>query len=73
MPQTTLTEKDVEYMKAGGIEAVRCADALGRRSSRPRRARYNWAVFDPIVEEAARQGLSVLPFIVATPHWLAKK
>ncbi|HEY2055891.1 MAG TPA: hypothetical protein VGH14_18310, partial [Solirubrobacterales bacterium] len=34
---------------------------------------YNWAAFDPVVEEAARQGLTVLPFIVATPRWLAKK
>jgi Beta-galactosidase len=72
VPQTTLTPKDVEYMKAGGIEAIRWPMLWGAMEP-TKKGPYNWAVFDPVVEEAALQGLSVLPFILATPHWLAKK
>ena len=72
MPQTTLTEKDVKYMKAGGIEAIRWP-MLWSAMQPTKKGPYNWAAFDPVVEEAARQGLSVLPFVVATPSWLSKK
>jgi Beta-galactosidase len=71
-PQTVLTEKDVKYMKAGGIEAIRWPMLWGAIQP-TKRGGYKWEVFDPIVEEAARQGLTVLPFILSTPHWLAKK
>ena len=72
VPQTTLTEKDVKYMKAGGIEAIRWP-MLWSAMEPTKKGPYNWAAFDPVVEEAARQGLSVLPFVVATPSWLSKK
>jgi hypothetical protein len=71
-PQTALTEKDVKYMKAGGIEAVRWP-LIWPAVEPTRKGPYNWEAFDPVVEEAARQGLTVLPFIIATPHWLAGK
>jgi hypothetical protein len=71
-PQTVLTEKDVKYMKAGGIEAIRWPMLWGAIQP-TKNGGYKWEVFDPIVEEAARQGLTVLPFILSTPHWLAKK
>ncbi|MFT3864561.1 MAG: beta-galactosidase [Solirubrobacterales bacterium] len=72
VPQTALTEKDIEYMKAGGIEAIRWP-MLWSTIQSTRKGGYDWESFDPVVEEAARQGLSVLPFVVATPSWLAKK
>lgn len=72
VPQTGLTPRDVEYMKAGGIEAIRWPMIWGAIQP-TRKGGYDWAVFDPVVEEAALQGLTVLPFIIATPHWLAKK
>jgi hypothetical protein len=72
VPQTALTEKDVKYMKAGGIEAIRWP-LIWPAIQPTKKGGYNWAAFDPVVEEAARQGLTVLPFIVATPRWLAKK
>jgi hypothetical protein len=71
-PQTGLTEKDIKYMKAGGIEAIRWPLLWGAIQP-TKRGGYNWAAFDPVVEEAARQGLPVLPFIVGTPKWVAKK
>jgi hypothetical protein len=72
VPQTAVTEKDAEYMKAGGIEVIR-SPLIWPGVQPTRRGPYNWAAFDPVVEEAARQGLSVLPFIIATPKWVAKK
>jgi hypothetical protein len=72
VPQTILTEKDVKYMKAGGIEALRWPMLWGAIQP-TKKGEYKWEVFDPVVEEAARQGISVLPFILSTPHWLAKK
>ena len=72
VPQTTVTERDAEYMKAGGIETIR-SPLIWPGVQPTRRGPYNWAAFDPVVEEAARQGLSVLPFIIATPKWVAKK
>jgi hypothetical protein len=72
VPQTTLTEKDVKYMKAGGIETIRWP-MLWSAMQPTRKGEYNWAAFDPVVEAAALQGLTVLPFVVATPSWLSKK
>ncbi|HKZ15283.1 MAG TPA: hypothetical protein VJL81_15710 [Solirubrobacterales bacterium] len=71
-PQTALTERDVKYMKAGGIETIRWPMLWGAINPTKKGA-YNWEVFDPIVEQAALQGETVLPFIVGTPKWVAKK
>jgi hypothetical protein len=71
-PQTPVTEMDAKYMKAGGIEAIR-TPLIWPAVQPTKKGPYNWGAFDPIVEEAARQGLSVLPFIIATPKWVAKK
>jgi hypothetical protein len=71
-PQTPLTKKDAEYMKAGGIGVVRVAIAWS--SVQPRRTGgYNWEGLDDAVGIAARAGLRVLPFFYATPHWVADK
>jgi Beta-galactosidase len=71
-PQTGLTKRDVEYMKAGGIESIRWPMIWGAIQPTKKGA-YDWAVFDPVVEVAAQQGLQVLPFILSTPRWLAGK
>ena len=71
-PQTVLTERDVKYMKAGGIETIRWPMLWGAINP-TRKGKYNWEVFDPIVEQAALQGETVLPFIVGSPKWVAKK
>src|ERR1700759_4602663 len=71
-PQTPLTETDAKYINEGGIEAVRWP-MIWPAIQPTKKGGYNWEAFDPVVEEAARQGLSVLPFIIATPGWVAKK
>ncbi len=72
-PQTPLTERDAEYMKAGGIGIVRMAVPWSSVQEKKKRGVYNWAGLDSGVAIAARAGLRVLPFLYGTPHWLAAK
>lgn len=69
-PQTSLGDKDASYMKAGGIGSVRVpiSWALVQPSAK---GGYDWSSVDPVVEVAARHGLTILPFLSATPSWLA--
>ena len=71
-PQTGLSERDAQYMKAGGIEVVRYP-LVWSEVQPTRNGGYNWDTFDGIVSEATRQGLQVLPFVVDTPRWLSLK
>jgi hypothetical protein len=71
-PQAVLTERDAEYMKAGGIESVRWPMVWSSIQPTPRGG-YDWSSFDPVVATAAEQGLKVLPFISGTPGWVARK
>jgi hypothetical protein len=72
-PQTPLTDKDAEYMKAGGIGIVRMAVPWSSVQEKRKKGVYNWAGLDEGVAVAARHGLKVLPFLYGTPHWLAAK
>jgi hypothetical protein len=71
-PQTQLSDTDASYMKAGGIGSVRWPFdwALIQPTAR---GGYDWSSVDPAVEAAVRHGLTILPFLYGTPHWLAKK
>jgi Beta-galactosidase len=71
-PQSILTDTDIRYMKAGGIEAIRWP--LPWSAVQPtRNGGYHWEVLDPVVEVAARRGMQVLPFVYGTPSWIARK
>jgi hypothetical protein len=72
VPQTELTDREVEYMKAGGIETIRWPLVWGAIQP-TRKGGYDWGSFDPIVSIAARHGMKVLPFVYSTPRWLAGK
>jgi hypothetical protein len=70
-PQTPLTDEDVRYMRAGGIETLRMPIAWS--SVQPtRNGGYDWSSIDPTVEVASRGGLEILPFLAGTPSWLGK-
>jgi hypothetical protein len=71
-PQAALAEQDLEYMKAGGIDAIRWPLPWGGIQP-TRNGGYIWAPFDEVVGLAARHGLEVLPFIYSTPRWLSRK
>jgi hypothetical protein len=71
-PQTGLTDRDAEYMAAGGVESIRWP--LGWAGIQPtRKGGYNWESFDEVVATAAQQGLAVLPFFYGSPDWVAPK
>jgi hypothetical protein len=72
-PQTPLTPKDAEYMRAGGIGIVRMAVPWSSVQEKKKKGVYNWAGLDEGVGIAARAGLRVLPFFYGTPRWLAAK
>ncbi len=72
-PQTPLTPRDAEYMKAGGIGIVRMAVPWSSVQEKRKAGVYNWAGLDEGVGTAARARLRVLPFLYGTPHWLAAK
>ena len=70
-PQTTLTEADLRYMKAGGVETIRLP--VPWSAIQPtKRGGYQWSGLDEAVALAARQGLRVLPDLYSTPRWLGK-
>jgi hypothetical protein len=71
-PQTILTDRDAEYMKAGGIETVRYP-LVWSEIQPTRSGGYHWENFDRVVSTATRHGLQVLPFVIDTPRWLSLK
>jgi hypothetical protein len=71
-PQSGVTERDAEYMKAGGVENIRWPLSWGGIQP-TRTGGYDWDSFDEVVAVAAQQGLGVLPFFYGTPRWLANK
>ncbi len=68
-PQSAFTEKDLEYMRAGGIGSIRQLVPWGAVQP-TEKGEYQWAVLDPIVEAASRKGMRLLPFVYGTPRWL---
>lgn len=71
-PQTGLTDTDAEYMRAARIGSVRWPFAWSGVQPTPQGG-YVWTSTDEVVATAARQRLTVLPFLYATPAWLAGK
>jgi hypothetical protein len=70
-PQTPIGPRDTGRMRSGGLETIRAPLEWGAVQSSPR-AEFDWAAFDPVVEEAARAHLEVLPFLCAPPRWLSR-
>ena len=71
VPQTSLASSDYEKMGQGHVGTLRVP--LVWAAVEPTQAGgYNWGGFDPTVEEAARNGIKVLPFIYTTPGWVAR-
>ena len=71
-PQSTPTDADAAYMKAGGIETIRWPLAWGGVQP-TRKGGYHWEGFDEVVEVAARHGMQVLPILYGVPPWISRK
>jgi hypothetical protein len=71
-PQTPLSDADVAYMKAGRISSIRLP--IDWATVQPTaRGGYDWSSVDPTVEVAARNGLTILPFLYGTPRWISPR
>jgi Glycosyl hydrolase catalytic core len=72
VPQTTLERGDYKRMGKARVGTLR--STLGWAGIDPTDARgdYNWAGFDAVVAEAARNGIRVLPMLYGTPRWVAR-
>lgn len=72
VPQTALTEADAEYMRAARIGSIR-VPVLWPDVQPTSHGGFEWKGLDETVGIAARHHLRVLPFVVATPRWVARK
>jgi hypothetical protein len=71
VPQTSIGKSDLERMGQGKVGSMRtilqwsAVDATAADDN-------DWAGFDALVLEAARNGIEVRPFVFGTPEWVAK-
>jgi hypothetical protein len=70
VPQTPLSAEDTNRMRAGGVETIRVPVPWDAIEPKPGGG-YLWGALDATVALAARDRLDLLPFLYATPRWLA--
>lgn len=70
--QTPLAPGEYERMGEGGVGTLRAQ--LSWADADPTRAEgeYTWFGFDAVVTDAARNRITVLPFLFSTPAWVAR-
>jgi hypothetical protein len=68
--QTALAPGEFERMGKGKVGTLR--SQLSWAASEPSRGQYAWTGFDSLVSEAARNKITVLPFIFSSPDWVAR-
>ncbi|HXQ89319.1 MAG TPA: hypothetical protein VN733_06725 [Solirubrobacterales bacterium] len=68
VPQSHLDAEKFQRLSAGGVESMRVPLAwAGVQPSQE--SSLDWSGFDNQVEEAAKAGIKVLPFITGAPEW----
>jgi polysaccharide biosynthesis protein PslG len=68
VPQSHLTTEQFQRLGQGGVESVRIP--VGWGSVQPvKGGPFDWSGFDNQVEEAAKAGIKVLPFLSGAPEW----
>jgi hypothetical protein len=71
-PQSPASSADFELMREAGIISVRLPlNWIAIESESPLVAEPNWEGFDHEVGLAAESGIRVMPFITASPEWVA--
>jgi len=69
--QTDFTSVDASKMAQGGVETLRLPVAWS--SVQPDSTDgFDWGYTDSVVSQAAKAGISVLPFLYDSPSWVAK-
>jgi hypothetical protein len=73
-PQNQGTAKDYELMRKAGIRSVRTPLYwAGVEPKNPAFSERRWEGFDQEVRLAAREGLTIFPFITASPEWVTSE
>lgn len=68
VPQSNLNTAQYQRLGDGGVESIRIPVAWG--SVQPsKNGEFFWGGFDGQVEEAAKSGIKVLPFLSGAPDW----
>jgi hypothetical protein len=68
-PQSSLTDADFGRMAQGRVGTLRILLNWSSIDATPA-GDNNWSTIDPIVAAAARNGITVLPFVFGTPQWV---
>lgn len=68
VPQSGLSAEQFQRLGRGGVESVRIP--IGWASVQPTEgSEFDWRGFDNQIEEAAKAGIKVLPFLSGAPEW----
>lgn len=68
VPQTNLSAEKFQRLGRGGVESLRIPIGWAAVQPNPG-ATYDWSGFDNQIEEAAKAGIKVLPFLTGAPEW----
>jgi hypothetical protein len=68
VPQNSLSSEQMQRLGQGGVQSLRIS--IGWSSVQPTQGgAFNWNGFDGQIEEAAKAGIKVLPFLTGAPEW----
>jgi polysaccharide biosynthesis protein PslG len=68
VPQSSLGAEQFQRLGRGGVESIRIP--IGWSSAQPSQGgSFDWSGFDNQIEEAAKAGIKVLPFLSGAPTW----
>ena len=70
--QAPLTDEDLDMMESGGIGSLRAFFAWSALDPTAAPDDYDWSGPDAMVAGAAARGIEVLPYLFASPEWVAK-
>ncbi len=68
VPQSNLSADQYQRLGAGGAESIRIPVGWGSVQT-VKGGAFDWRSFDSQVEEAAKAGIKVLPFLSGAPEW----
>lgn len=69
-PQTGLSPADLDRMGQGKVGTVRIPLLWSNTDPAAPAGGYDFGASDPVVRDAARNGIEVLPFLFGTPAWV---
>ncbi len=72
VPQNKLDPASFERMAGAGVGVARLRIDWATIDSSEAPDDFYWPIFDPLVLDAARNGIRILPFLYGTPPWVAR-